>query len=191
MHCSELNKALGNIDLYLLDQILKGRFENKTKLLDAGCGEGRNLRYFVNNDFDVYGLDSNALAIQMAQMTYKTVPKQNWKTGLIEKIPWSDENFDAIICNAVLHFADDETHFFNMMRELERVLKPSGILFIRTASTIGLKSELPDSNGFTYRLTAIDLQSIFEKFRLSPIEPFKTVLVDNNRSMATLILVKS
>ena len=47
----ELNHLLGNIDIYLLDQILKDRFKKSFKILDAGCGEGRNLIYFVRNGF--------------------------------------------------------------------------------------------------------------------------------------------
>ena len=66
MHHKELNKLVGNVDIYLLDHILKGTFEGKIKLLDAGCGEGRNLKYFINNGFDIYGVDSNPMAIKMA-----------------------------------------------------------------------------------------------------------------------------
>jgi hypothetical protein len=47
----ELNQLLGNIDIYLLDQILKARFEKHCKILDAGCGEGRNLIFFVRNEY--------------------------------------------------------------------------------------------------------------------------------------------
>ncbi|WP_332912670.1 hypothetical protein [Algoriphagus boritolerans] len=48
MEVTELNQLLGNVDIYLLDQILKGRFSKEMKILDAGCGEGRNAVYFIN-----------------------------------------------------------------------------------------------------------------------------------------------
>lgn len=190
MHYNELNKALGNIDLYLLDQILKGRFEGKHKILDAGCGEGRNLRYFTDNGYDVYGVDNNALAIQMAQMTYRNIPVENWRVGNIENMDWPDQSFDAIICNAVLHFVESEIHFFQLMNQLTRVLKSGGILFIRTASLIGLDRTSPDLNGFNFRIDERIYQSILENYNLTPLEPFKSVIVDNVRSMAALTLRK-
>ena len=141
MHFKDLNKAVGNLDLYLLDQILKGRFEGRKTILDAGCGEGRNLPYFVQNDFSVYGIDLDPKAVLMAMMTYKTVPKERWSAGDIEDLPWENHFFDAIICSAVLHFARDHDHFHQMMIELLRVLKKGGLLFIRAATTIGLWKE--------------------------------------------------
>lgn len=53
MNIAALNKLLGNIDIYLLDQILKGRFTKEMRILDAGCGEGRNLIYFLHEGFQV------------------------------------------------------------------------------------------------------------------------------------------
>lgn len=190
MHYSELNKELGNIDLYLLDQILKGRFEGRQRILDAGCGEGRNLRYFLNNNYDIYGVDNNPMAIQMAQMTYKNVPKQNWKVGAIEGLEWEDKFFDAVICSAVLHFAQDENHFLRMIEQLARVLKVNGQLFIRTACSMGMQSIPNNLNGFNYLMETSTYDRLIEDYNFSPVEPFKTVLVENSRSMAVLSLIK-
>ena len=47
----------GEIDIYLFDQLLRGRFDGRRRLLDAGCGTGRNLRFFLRCGFDVRAAD--------------------------------------------------------------------------------------------------------------------------------------
>jgi len=186
MNYKELNQQLGNVDLYLLDQILKGRFEDHNKILDAGCGEGRNLKYFVNTGYEIYGVDSNQMAIKMLQMTYPQL-KDNFKETLIGNLEFDDEYFDAVICSAVLHFATDKEHFLNMMDSLVRVLKPTGLLFIRMATDIGIDH---NDDEFSFRLTQELIDDLPESFNLSFLEPFKTVLVDGKRSMGILVLEK-
>ena len=57
MKIKEVREQINKIDLYLLDQILKGRYKEGSKVLDAGCGRGRNIELFLKNDFIVYGVD--------------------------------------------------------------------------------------------------------------------------------------
>ncbi|MCK5210932.1 MAG: class I SAM-dependent methyltransferase, partial [Cyclobacteriaceae bacterium] len=134
----ELNHLLGNIDIYLLDQILKGRFQKHFKILDAGCGEGRNLIYFVRNGYKVYGIDKDEDSIQMLKYLIKSInkdyPLDRFTAGKVKDMPFANHEFDAIISSAVLHFAEDNDHFINMFSELDRVLKPEGILFVRMAT---------------------------------------------------------
>ena len=88
----DLNLLFGNIDIYLLDQILKDRFKPHFKILDAGCGEGRNLIYFVRNEYQVYGIDRNADAIKMLKYYIKSInnsyPLERLVTGDVEKTPY-------------------------------------------------------------------------------------------------------
>jgi len=46
MNITTLKEAINGTDIYLLDQILKDRYETGDKILDAGCGKGRNLKWF-------------------------------------------------------------------------------------------------------------------------------------------------
>ncbi|ELR71028.1 ubiquinone/menaquinone biosynthesis methyltransferase [Fulvivirga imtechensis AK7] len=188
MHYKDLNNAVGNVDIYLLDQILKGRFEGCKRILDAGCGEGRNLRYFEQNRYDIYGIDTNPMAIKMVQMMYKSTPKDNFLHGTVEELPWKDNFFDAIICSAVLHFAQDRTAFYQMIYELIRVLDKKGVLFIRMATTIGLPD--PSDTSFSYRLAPEDIENLLEDLGLKKLEPFKTVVVEDQRSMCVMVLEK-
>lgn len=189
MDYKSLNQQVGNVDIYLLDQILKGRFEGRKRILDAGCGEGRNLPYFINNGLEVHGIDTNPQAIKMLQMMYKD-QRDNFKVGSIEQLEYDDDYFGAIICSAVLHFASNKDHFMMMMEALSRTLKPTGNMFIRMACDVGLVSNSGEDQGFTYLLTHENLQEALNAYNLELMDPFKTVLVEDKRSMAVLMLEK-
>ena len=73
MSPATLNQLLGNADLYLLDQILKGRFAPGMRILDVGCGEGRNLVYFIRQGMDVWGIDRNPEALKLLRMYGKSL----------------------------------------------------------------------------------------------------------------------
>lgn len=203
MEISDLNKHLGNIDIYLLDQILKGRYKSFKKVLDAGCGEGRNLIYFLNNKYDVYGIDQNPNAIRMLQFVSKSINhdqlKENFSVGSIAKLPYADHYFELIICSAVLHFAENQEHFLQMFNELVRVAQKDSQIFIRMASNIGAeqkintdtnsKTQIPDGS-FRFLLTRSLLEKLMTDFPVKLIEPVKTVNVEDKRFMTTLVLQK-
>jgi len=196
MNSKELKQEIGNIDIYLLDQILKERFNSTNKILDAGCGSGRNLQYFINNNFDVYGIDSNENRINSLKNLNNI---QNFKVAKLESIPFNKDYFDYIICNAVLHFANNEIHFFKMFSELFRVLKTNGTLFIRMTSDFGIENlvnkiengvyNIPDGST-RFLLTNTILEKLKNKYNFDFIEPLKTVNVNNLRCMSTLIIKK-
>ncbi|MEP2026273.1 MAG: class I SAM-dependent methyltransferase [Reichenbachiella sp.] len=203
MTIQQLNKFLGNIDLYLLDQILKNKIAPDVKILDAGCGEGRNLIYFLNNGFEVQGIDQNSDAIRMLKFiigsNYPTYSKDLFQTGDLVELPYRSNHFDYLICSAVLHFAQSEAHFWQMFKELDRVLAPGGTLFIRMTSNIGLNGHEKLTNGLfqladgsqRFLLNENIIQTILDKYGFSKIEPVKTVIVEDQRCMTTLVLKKT
>src|SRR5512133_2738442 len=73
-----LQEQFGNIDIYLFDQILRGRIAPGMRIFDAGCGSGRNLVYFVREGFQVFGVDEEADAVEstrrLAQALAPTLP---------------------------------------------------------------------------------------------------------------------
>src|SRR5687768_12475767 len=125
---AELRAWLGEIDIYLFDQILKGRFDRRARVLDAGCGDGRNLVYFLRQGYECYGVDRDPAAIphvrRLAAQLAPSLPPGNFQVAALEQLPFADASVDAVVCSAVLHFADDEEHFGRMARDLWRVLAP-------------------------------------------------------------------
>jgi SAM-dependent methyltransferase len=200
---SEIRNDFGDIDIYLFDQLVKGRFDSRRTILDAGCGAGRNLRFFLKNGFATYGIDGDPAAIahvrHLAAQLAPSLPAAHFITGELAHLHWRDQTMDAVISSAVLHFARDEDHFARMLAELWRVLKPGGLFFARLASTIGLEARLRWLDGRRARLPdGSERFVVDERFLLDwtdslggrLIEPLKTTNVQNQRCMTTWVLEK-
>lgn len=199
-----INEIFGDIDIYLFDQILKNRFSPEMKILDAGCGGGRNLVYFLRQNFQVFGVDQNAEAVEYVRHLARTLAPassfENFQISTIEEMPFADASFDVVISNAVLHFAADESHFNRMLGEMWRVLKPSGMFFARLASSIGIENKieriaerryfLPDGSE-RFLVDEEMLIGATENLGAMLVEPIKTTNVQNLRSMTTWIIRKN
>ncbi len=197
MQPKQLNELLQNIDIYLLDQILKGRIFSNMKILDAGCGTGRNSACLINEKFDLTGIDSDKQKINRLQEKF---PENNFFVSDVKKMPFKEVQFDYIICNAVLHFAENTNDFFKMLTELFRVLKPKGTLFIRMTSDIGIENKVKEIKDGVYKipdgstrflLTKKVLKTFKQNFKFDFIEPLKTVNVNDLRCMTTLVIKKN
>ena len=200
----DLRKTFGNIDVYLFDQLLKGRFDDCKKVLDAGCGEGRNLVYFLQNGFNVYGLDQNEEAIQNLQVLAKElspgIDVNQFKIGKIEDLPFEENYFDLVICNAVLHFAKDKEHFERMLMKMWSVLQPGGYFLARLASDIGIEGKvvglgngrylLPDDSE-RYLVNEKMLLDYTRQLNGELVEWIKTTNVQGLRCMTTWIVKKN
>lgn len=198
-----LQETFGNIDIYLFDQLLKGRIHENHKILDAGCGGCRNLIYFLKNGYDVYAVDKHPLAIeqakQLSQLYNQALPLEHFQQCKIEDIPFDPGSFDWVICNAVFHFADNPDHFEAMLKAQWRQLKPGGILFARLASDIGIEDKVkplgnqrfrcPDGSEW-YLSTEQDLLEYTEELGGILLDPIKTTNVQNLRAMTTWVLQK-
>ena len=83
-----LREQFGNIDIYLFDQLLRGRIAPGMRVLDAGCGGGRNLVYLLREDFDVFGVDASEGAIvevhQLASALRPNIPSENFRHEPLE-----------------------------------------------------------------------------------------------------------
>lgn len=205
MNITQLNKLLGNIDIYLLDQILKGNFSMDMKILDVGCGEGRNSVYFLREGYQIFGVDQNPVAIQMARIQAQSIQQDydvhRFQTALVEDMPFHKGAFDAMISSAVLHFAKNTAHFHRMMDEMIRILKPGGTLFLRMATgfagilekstAIGEGIYLLPDGSQRFVLTKELLGEIQKKHHLHHLEAPKSVLVHGQRAMGVFVLQKS
>lgn len=200
MNLPLLHELLGNTDIYLLDQILKNRYAAIDKILDAGAGSGRNLHWFVQNGISAFGIDRDPLAVEELKRRYPGLPADRFQVAPVEKMPFKNDFFDHVLCCAVLHFAENAAHFEAMFREIIRVLKPSGTLFLRVATDTGIADKMtPLGNGrYTmpdgtdrFLVTRNMLDRMVEQHALTWLEPLKIVNVNDLRCMTVIVLQNS
>jgi tellurite methyltransferase len=220
-----LAEQFGNIDIYVFDQLLRGRIAPGMRVFDAGCGGGRNLVYLLRSGYEVCGNDADAGAIAQVRTLAASLAagrSHDFRVEPIEQTSYPDQHADVVIASAVLHFARDDAHFEAMLRQLWRVLKPEGLFFARLASTIGIAEDIrslgggsafadegrygetspklaPDSRasgGGRYRLPdgsdrylvdAATIESWTARLGGTLIDPIKTTLVHEQRSMTTWV----
>ena len=195
-----LQEQFGDIDIYVFDQLLRGRIAPGMRVFDAGCGGGRNLVYLLRNGYDVCGNDANPSAIaQVRALAAGLAPHggHDFRVEAIEDTSFPDAHAGVVIASAVLHFARDEAHFEAMVRQLRRVLRPGGLFFARLASNIGIESsvrpigngryDLPDGSQ-RFLVDAAAIEQWTARLGGTLIDPIKTTVVHGQRSMTTWVV---
>jgi SAM-dependent methyltransferase len=195
----DLEAEFGQIDIYLFDQILRRRVAPGMTILDAGCGFGRNLVYFLNEGYNVLGADVDPGAIAAVRRLAHALPAANFRAEAIERMSFPDACADVVLSSAVLHFARDDEQFRDVLRGTWRILRPGGLFFCRLASSIGIEHQiqpiegrrhlLPDGS-VRYLADESLLLDLTAELRATLLDPLKTTVVQNQRSMTTWILRK-
>ena len=200
---SDLERQFGQIDIYLFDQLLRGRIRKDMRVLDAACGTGRNLVYLLQSGFDVFASDADSRAVeavrQLAAQLAPHLPAENFRAEPVERMTFPDAFADVVISSAVLHFARDDAHFDSMAGEMWRVLKPGGLLFCRLASSIGMEDRvrpvggrrfaLPDGSE-RYLVDESILMNLTARLGGRLLDPLKTTVVQDQRCMTTWVVGK-
>jgi len=198
-----LQEQFGQIDIYLFDQLLRGRITPGMKIFDAGCGSGRNLIYFFRQGYDICGVDADPQAIEsirrLAASIAPHLSSTNFRAEPIEQSSFPDDSADVVICSAVLHFARDDAQFQAMLRGAWRVLKRGGLFFGRLASSIGMEERMKQISGRRcllpdgserYLVDEALLMNLTEELGGQLLDPLKTTVVQNQRCMTTWVMRK-
>ena len=101
----------------VLDFDLEGK-----RLLDIGCGDGYDIKRFNERGAITYGIDSSVELVKLAQ---ENNPSSDITQGYMESLPYQDSNFDIVVSKYVLQTSRDLP---KTLKEMDRVLKPNGIL---------------------------------------------------------------
>jgi tellurite methyltransferase len=196
-----VQEQFGQIDIYVFDQILRGNIAPGMRILDAGCGYGRNLVHLLREGCEVFALDADPEAVNHVRLLSASLgtklPAANFQVGLIEQMPFPGAFADVVMCNSVLHFARDEAHFRRMLSELWRVLRPGGLLFCRLGSRIGMnfqrirdKIYLIGDGSEWFLVDGQMLLALTQEMTAVLVDPLKTTIVQNHRCMTTWVLRK-
>jgi SAM-dependent methyltransferase len=201
----ELQDCFGGIDIYLFDQILRGRIAPGDRIVDAGCGMGRNLVYLLREGYEVDGADADPDAIAevraLAARLAPALPPDHFRVEPIEAMSFPERSATVVISSAVLHFARDDAQFEAMLEGSWRLLAPGGMFFCRLASTIGIESQvepigaagrrhrLPDGTT-RYLVDEALLMAATRRLGGRLLDPLKTTVVQGQRSMTTWVVRK-
>jgi tellurite methyltransferase len=215
-----LPEQFGLIDIYLFDQLLRGRIAPGMRIFDAGCGFGRNLVYFLREGYEVFGVDSDPQAIESTRRLAAALAPapsrppsrpssppdspqlapDNLRREAIEANSFPNAFADVVLSSAVLHFARDDSHFHAMLRGTWNVLKPGGLFFCRLASSIGMENQVRSIVGRRFHLPDGSERYLVDEAMLcrltrelggEMIDPLKTTVVQNQRCMTTWVVRKN
>jgi tellurite methyltransferase len=193
---ASLQEQFGRIDIYLFDQLLRGRIAPGMRIFDAGCGGGRNLVYFLREGYEIFGVDADARAVESLR---GYAPEGNFRVEALEAMSFPAEFADVVLSSAVLHFARDDAHFDAMLRGSWRVLKAGGLFFCRLASTIGMERQVRRLDGRRHLLPDGSERYLVDEALLMRwtaelggelLDPLKTTVVQNQRCMTTWVMRK-
>lgn len=195
----DLREQFGDIDIYLFDQILRGRIAPGMRVFDAGCGSGRNLVYFLREGYEVFGVDSNPQAVESVRRLAPALPPGNFRVETLESMSFPSTFADVVLSSAVLQFARSDEQFEAMLHGTWRVLKPGGLLFCRLASSIGMEQQVRRITGRRFLLPDGSERYLVDEDLLEKAtrdlggelaDPLKTTVVQNQRSMTTWVVLK-
>jgi SAM-dependent methyltransferase len=198
---TDLRTQFGDIDIHLFDQLLRGRIPPGLTILDAGCGRGRNLVYFLRMGYRVLGADADPRAVAMVRHLATELapanPPDAFRLESVEAMSFADGAADVVISSAVLHFARDEAHFWAMLRGTWKALRPGGLLFCRLAGLAGQEGAahalgdgryaLPDGSE-RYLADEPMLRAATRTLGGELLDPLKTTIVHGQRSMMTWVV---
>jgi SAM-dependent methyltransferase len=200
----DLKELLGQIDIYWLDQILRGRVEEGMRVLDAGCGRGRNLVYLLRAGYEVFGVDRDPDAVdavrRLACELSPELPQSNFRCETLQEMSFEAESMDVVVSSAVLHFAESDVEFDSMLRASFRPLRPGGLFFARLASTIGMEHQMRRIQGRRFALPDASERYLVDEALLLEwtealggrlADPLKTTLVQDQRAMTTWVVRKN
>ena len=198
---AELHAQFGDIDIYLFDQLLRGRITPGLRVVDAGCGWGRNLVYLLQSGYDVFAADADASAVEavrdLAARLAPSLAADHFRVEPVEATSFPAGFADVAISSAVLHFARDDDHFDAMLQGTWRVVARGGLMFCRLASSIGMpdlaggrgRRILPDGSE-RYLVDEATLVQKTAELGGVLLDPIKTTVVQNQRCMTTWVVRK-
>ena len=103
---------------------------HRVRILEVGCGNGRNLWMLAKEGFTVYGVDASATAIEVARthLQDKWGVQVHLYVGSFDSLPFDNDYFDAV-CDVVSLQHTSLNGSRRALAEIRRCLKPRGLFF--------------------------------------------------------------
>ena len=159
------DEPMANLDAYPLkysEMIIK---TNDDTILEAGCGNGRILRYYHNKGYEIIGFDFIEVAIDKLQ---ETDPTLRVEVGDITKLRFKDDSFKYLLAFGLYH--NLENGLEDAVGETRRVLEKNGLVCASFRAD-NIQTQLTD--WLTDRRSTpsnIDVPKVFHKMNLKKNE---------------------
>ncbi len=180
---------------FLVDFFSRIKTDNK-KILDLGCGGGRNTKMLVSLGFDVYACDNSVGMVEAARKRIKKQAAKNVIVASMTSLPYPDSFFYFVVSSGVFHNAFSLKELGKAIKESARVLIKGGMLLVNIFSSDIVDSKLKalkeDSVYITPQglpmvlISDKELIGLMKKNRLFLVKPLmkKEVLVETGKRMA-------
>lgn len=121
------------------------------RVLDLGCGNGSNARFFAQQGYEAHGIDISAAAIEMGRAWFAQEGLVgDLRVGSCLDLPYGSGFMDVVVSHGVLdHLIPSDGR--RAMAEVHRVLRPGGLCFLTLVAVNDLeygKGEPVDRNTF-------------------------------------------
>lgn len=169
---SDDGKFVSGMYSVLVDEIQKSE---SGKILDVGCGNGNLFTFLPDGKYELYGVDFSENMISEAKKNCSV--KASFIVGDAEKLPFDDDTFDILVCNASFH------HYIHpdaVLEEMHRVLKDGGKLvigdpYIPTGIRGLMNVILRFSDEGDYHIYGLsEMENLFVNNGLTPVSSRKT-----------------
>jgi ubiquinone/menaquinone biosynthesis C-methylase UbiE/chorismate mutase len=187
--------------LYKFFSVIKNK--SSKKVLDVGCGAGRNALMIQKLGYKIYGCDSNKKMVVVTKERLPLKVRKNITVSDMTSLPYEDNIFDYVVSNGVFHNALNLKDFCSSVKESSRVLKNNGCLVLNVFTFGDLKGEFIKGRMKKYfyltkdslpiiLLPTIDLIKILSKnnFALSSFEENYVTVSTGKRKILKGIFIK-
>ena len=122
-----INVDMQNVYQPFLEYLPKPHLSNQQKILDVGCGSGRDSVFFANQGFEVVAIDGSQNVIDLAKQTDTRIDWQCLRFDEIAKQNWQNQFTGIWACASLLHVPFDDLS--KILNDLLSCLRPTGILY--------------------------------------------------------------
>lgn len=135
---------------------VQGRFSDKARILDVGCGNGVISRHLGKLGFNVLGIDVSEAAIEKARQL-NNMDNVKFEVLSAEQLVADGQTFDAVICSEVLEHLSQPSA---LLKVLHQSIKPEGILIVTVPNGAGPREllvtrpvlKMREQNGIAWKM---------------------------------------
>jgi len=160
-HHQKMTERFGN---EYTEKLISRGFQNG-RIIDVGCGAGGTLIALAKRfpDSEIVGIDLSEPLLNIAKENAEAANVDNqlrFEKADVQSIPYSDNHFDVVINLNMVHLVQEP---ITLLNEMERILAPSGFIFIADLrrSWLGLFEK-----EINVTLTLEEAKQLFQKSKL-------------------------